>query len=107
MISRSAFRQLDHSFWMLVGALVGLIVTYLMPVALLFSGDARVTVLALVTYALMCAVYWPMIGFYKLPIWWCLLLPLAAIFYLAATVHSAVQYWRGKGGVWKGRVQDH
>jgi hopene-associated glycosyltransferase HpnB len=107
MISRSAFRQLEHSLWMLVAAVIGLIVTYLAPIALLFLGDARVAVLALVTYLIMCALYWPMIGFYKLPVGWCASLPLAASFYLGATVHSAVQYWRGKGGVWKGRVQDH
>jgi hopene-associated glycosyltransferase HpnB len=107
MISRSAFRQLDHSLWMLLAAVVGLTVTYLAPVGLLFSGDTRVTGIALVTYVIMCAVYWPMIRFYRLPVWWCALLPMAASFYLGATVHSAVQYWRGKGGVWKGRVQDH
>jgi hypothetical protein len=35
-----------------------------------------------------------------------LALPLAALFYLGATVHSAVKYWNGSGGDWKGRVQD-
>ena len=33
------------------------------------------------------------------------LLPLIALFYLAATVASAVQFWRGRGGYWKGRFQ--
>jgi len=33
-------------------------------------------------------------------------LPLAALFYLGATIHSAVKYWNGSGGEWKGRVQD-
>jgi hypothetical protein len=28
------------------------------------------------------------------------------LFYAAATVHSAVQYRLGRGGNWKGRVQD-
>jgi hypothetical protein len=32
------------------------------------------------------------------------LLPLVAMFYLGATVHSAVLHWRGKGGLWKGRL---
>jgi hopene-associated glycosyltransferase HpnB len=107
MISRSAFRQLDHSLSMLLGAVFGLTVTYLLPVALLFSGNAKVTGIALLTYLTMCSVYWPMTRFYRLPLWWCASLPLAASFYLGATIHSAVQYWRGKGGVWKGRVQDH
>jgi membrane protein DedA with SNARE-associated domain len=34
-----------------------------------------------------------------------MLLPLIALFYVAATVGSAVLYWRGRGGYWKGRVQ--
>ena len=29
-----------------------------------------------------------------------------AVFYLVATVESAVRYWSGRGGEWKGRVQD-
>ena len=33
-------------------------------------------------------------------------LPAIAAFYLGATIHSAVCYWRGTGGMWKGRVQD-
>jgi hypothetical protein len=28
-----------------------------------------------------------------------------AAFYLGATFHSAVAYWRGRGGMWKGRAQ--
>jgi hypothetical protein len=32
-------------------------------------------------------------------------LPLVALFYTAATIGSAVQFWRGRGGRWKGRYQ--
>ncbi len=41
MISRTAFNQLRHSGWLLLGALVGLTITYLLPVALLASGELR------------------------------------------------------------------
>jgi hypothetical protein len=34
-----------------------------------------------------------------------LLLPLIALFYVAATIASAVLFWRGRGGYWKGRFQ--
>jgi hypothetical protein len=37
---------------------------------------------------------------------WALALPLAAVFYVAATFHSAWKYWTGRGGEWKGRIQD-
>jgi hypothetical protein len=33
------------------------------------------------------------------------LLPVIALFYMAATFASAVQFWRGRGGAWKGRYQ--
>ncbi len=34
------------------------------------------------------------------------LFPLIALFYLSATVDSAIAYWTGRGGYWKGRIQD-
>ena len=33
------------------------------------------------------------------------LMPLIGAFYLAFTVASAIDYWRGRGGMWKGRAQ--
>ena len=35
-----------------------------------------------------------------------LALPAVAAFYMFATVHSAVKFWSGRGGEWKGRAQD-
>jgi len=37
---------------------------------------------------------------------WALGLPLTALFYMGATLQSALKYWSGRGGEWKGRVQD-
>jgi hypothetical protein len=54
----------------------------------------------------MCMAYAPMLRFYGLSAIRALSLPAVALFYAAATVHSAVQYRRGRGGRWKGRVQD-
>jgi len=102
MISRSAFRQLDHSVLMLLGSVMGLLVTYLVPPLLGVSGSHA----AIAAWALMTICYLPMVRFYGLNPLWSLCLPLTACFYLGATVHSAVSYWRGRGGVWKGRAQD-
>ena len=33
-------------------------------------------------------------------------LPAVAVFYAAATLHSALQYSLRRGGSWKGRIQD-
>jgi len=102
MISRSAFRQLDHSVVVLLGSVLGLLVTYVIPALLGVSGSYA----ALAAWALMMVCYLPMVRFYGLNPLWSFCLPLTACFYLGATVHSAVSYWRGRGGVWKGRAQD-
>jgi hypothetical protein len=54
----------------------------------------------------MIAGYAPTLRFYGVSLLWAPLLPLVALFYTGATVHSAVEYWAGRGGAWKGRVQD-
>ena len=40
------------------------------------------------------------------PLLWAPLLPLVALFYISATIDSAIAYWTGRGGFWKGRIQD-
>ncbi len=40
------------------------------------------------------------------PRWMAFSLPGVALFYAAATIESALRYWSGRGGEWKGRVQD-
>ncbi|HKU21064.1 MAG TPA: glycosyltransferase, partial [Terriglobales bacterium] len=106
MISRSAFNQLHHSVLLLVGAVVGLAVTYLIPPALLFSRHFAPVALGAMGWAAMTAAYLPMVRFYRLNPLWALTLPLAALFYMGATLHSAVKFWLGRGGEWKGRAQD-
>jgi hopene-associated glycosyltransferase HpnB len=103
MIARTAFNQLRHSVWLLIGALVGLTLMFLLPVTLLFSG---LWALGVAAYLLMIAAYLPMVRFYGINFLWALALPFAAAFYMYATLHSAIQYWSGRGGEWKGRAQD-
>jgi hypothetical protein len=50
--------------------------------------------------------YAPTVRLYRAPLWTAACLPLIALFYLVATAESAVRYWTGRGGLWKGRVQD-
>ena len=106
MISRTAFAQLRHSYLLLAATLLGLFLTYLLPAALLFSGDPPAVGLGLAALFLMSLCYLPMVRFYDLSPLWSLCLPLIAIFYSGAVIHSAVQFARGLGGKWKGRVQD-
>jgi len=106
MISRTAFAELRHSYLLLAATLLGLFITYLLPAALLLSGDPPRVFLGVAALLLMSLCYLPMVRFYGLSPLWSLCLPLIAIFYSGAVIHSAVQFARGLGGKWKGRVQD-
>jgi len=106
MISRTAFNQLHHSALLLAGTVAGLFVTYLLPPLMLCTGRPVPMLLGAAAWVLMAVSYRPMVRLYNCPFAWSFALPAVASFYLAATVHSAVQYWRGLGGNWKGRVQD-
>ena len=63
-------------------------------------------VIGYAAWALMSLCYAPMVRFYELNPLWVFTLPGAAAFYAGATVYSAWQYRRGRGGQWKGRAQD-
>jgi hopene-associated glycosyltransferase HpnB len=106
MVSRTAFNQLQHSTLLLVATSFGLLLIYVLPVALVFSGAPELALAGAAAWMLMGAAYWPMVRYYKQNPLWSLALPAIACFYLGATVHSAVKYWQGKGGEWKGRAQD-
>jgi len=106
MIARTAFNQLRHSVWMLLGTVVGMVLIYVLPLLLMISGSARLAMLGALAFALMCGAYLPMVRFYGLNPLWAMTLPASAVFYTFATFHSAVKYWRGRGGEWKGRAQD-
>ncbi len=104
MVARTAYAQLRYSPLVLAGTVLGLAVTYLAPVVLIFAGGAAAW-LAAAAWAAMTLAYLPMVRFYGLSPLRAPLLPAAASVYLAATVDSARRYWRGAGGEWKGRVE--
>lgn len=106
MISRTAFNELRHSALLLALTLLGLFLTYLLPPLLLLTGRPFAMVLGLGAWLLMSLSYLPMVRFYRVSKLWSVGLPFIAAFYAVATVRSALRYWRGRGGEWKGRVQD-
>jgi hopene-associated glycosyltransferase HpnB len=106
MVSRTAFNQLNHSSLLLLCTIAGMVVTYLAPPLLLLAGSRLSIFLGAAAWAAMTMTYSTMVRYYRLNPAWALTLPLAALFYLGATIHSAVKYWNGSGGDWKGRVQD-
>jgi hypothetical protein len=106
MVSRTAFSQLKHSSLLLLGTIAGMLITYLAPPLLLLTRS-RLTIFAgAAAWVAMTITYSTMVRYYRLNPAWALALPLAALFYLGATMHSALKYWTGSGGDWKGRAQD-
>jgi hopene-associated glycosyltransferase HpnB len=105
LIARTAFTQLRYSSALLLGTLVGMLLTYLAPVLLLFLHDATARVLGAAGWLLMTLSFAATVRFYRISILWSSTLPFAALFYTAATWISAVRYWTGRGGQWKGRAQ--
>jgi hopene-associated glycosyltransferase HpnB len=106
MIARCAFAQLHYSTGILVALIVGMTVTYLVPPAVVLLSHSMVAMLlGVVTWIAMAGAFLPMLKLYRCSPLLGLLLPAIAAFYMAATIGSAIQFWRGRGGAWKGRFQ--
>lgn len=117
MIARSAYTQLRRNPLLLLGTLIGLLLMYAVPPvvglaylpAALGSGDAWPAAACaggLGAWALMSISYLPTLRLYGLRPWRAPLLPAVMMLYGAMTFDSAVRYYRGNGGRWKGRVAD-
>jgi hopene-associated glycosyltransferase HpnB len=104
MIARSAYAQLHFSRVLLAGTTVAMALVWLIPplAALLCHGLTRV--LGLITWAMFAASYLPTLARFRRSFIWALFLPVIALFYMAATIGSAVNHHRGRGVVWKGRA---
>jgi hopene-associated glycosyltransferase HpnB len=105
LVARTAFTQLRYSPLLLLGTIAGMLLTYLVPVILTFSTHDFAWRLSLGAWVLMTLTYLPTVSFYLLSPFWSPLLPAAAGFYSYATLLSALRYWSGRGGQWKGRSQ--
>ena len=104
MIARTAYAQLGHSAAMLAGCVAGMGAVYLAPplLAILAHGPARV--LGALAWAMMAASFQPTLRRYGRSPLWGLALPAIGLFYLGATVASALRHSAGRGGGWKERV---
>jgi hopene-associated glycosyltransferase HpnB len=109
MVARSAYTQLRHSPLMLLLALAGMTVVFLVPPVLalagILGGAAAPALIGLAAWAMMSLSFAPTLRTYGLSLAWAPSLPAIALFYLGATVHSAVAHGLGRGGAWKGRFQ--
>ncbi len=105
MVSRSAYAQIGYSPLALLGTLAGMTLVYLLPVALVAAGGGWGQAMGAAAWGLMAMTMLPILGFYGVSPVFALLLPLTALCYTGFTLDSAVQHWRGRGGMWKGRAQ--
>ena len=105
MVSRSAYDQLNYSPLLLFGAITGMLLTYLLPPLFAIFGAGGAQAIGALTWGLMTFAFLPIVRFYRLSPLWAAALPVIAAFYMVFTFDSAVQHWRGRGGLWKGRVQ--
>jgi hopene-associated glycosyltransferase HpnB len=104
MVARSAYAQLDYSPLILAGTTVGMLFLYIVPLAGVVIGGMS-AILGTLAWAVMTVAFLPILRFYHRSPFWGLALPVIGMFYAAFTIDSAVQHWRGRGGMWKGRAQ--
>jgi hopene-associated glycosyltransferase HpnB len=105
MVARSAYAQLGYSPLNLLGTTLGMALTFLAAplLAILAHGPPQWT--GLVAWLLMAVAFQPTLRLYRLNPLWGPALPAIALAYAVWTIDSALQYARGRGGQWKGRVQ--
>ncbi len=111
MVARTAYTQLHHSPPLLAGTLAGLVLTFLAPpligLGVPLHGDGIAAIIGFAAWSLMALSAVPTYRLYRQPVWTAAFLPVAAVFYGAMTLDSALRHWRGTGGAWKGRVRPH
>lgn len=105
MITRSAYAQLGYSPCLLAATIVVMALAFWAPpvVAVIGFGSARFSAVA--AWSAMALALVPMLRFYRLSPLWGFAFPAIATLYMVFTIDSAVQHWRGRGGMWKGRAQ--
>ncbi len=104
MISRTAFTQLRYSAVLLALTLLGLTVVWLVPAAAMLFGQGWARACGAAAFAIAVISYVPTLTRYGRSPAWAMALPLIAVFYMAATLGSAVNHWRGRGARWKSRA---
>jgi len=105
MVVRSAYSQLRYSPLLLAGTVAGMILTYLAAPLLALFAHGTPQIIGLFVWLLMALSFQPTLRLYRLNPLWGFALPLIAFIYMVFTLDSAYQHGRGRGGVWKGRVQ--
>ena len=105
MVTRSAYAQLEYSIALLLGTNLAMTLVFVAPTLLAIFANGTAQLLGAVAWFLMAFSFQPMLRFYYLSPLWGAALPVIAAFYAGFTLESALDFWRGRGGMWKGRAQ--
>ena len=105
MVTRSAYAQLGYSPLQLLGTVVGMALTFLAGPLLAIFASGPAMLMGAAAWLMMAVAFQPTLRLYRLNPLWGLALPLIAFVYTVWTIESALQYARGVGGQWKGRIQ--
>jgi hopene-associated glycosyltransferase HpnB len=104
MIARTAYIQLRRSPLLLVGCIIAMSVIYCAPPLLTIFAQGMARIPGLLAWILMALAYQPTLRRYHRSPLWGLALPGIGLFYLCATIDSAIRHYSGRGGGWKNRV---
>ena len=104
MIARTAYVQLRCSPLLLALCLVGLAATFIVPPLAAIAGHGAARVLGVLAWGALAWSYLPTLRRFRLSAWWAPFLPAVAVFYMAATLGSALNHHFGRGVAWKGRA---
>jgi hopene-associated glycosyltransferase HpnB len=105
MVARSAYAQLGYSPLLLIGTLIGLLLVYAAPPILAIFATGLPERLGIFAWLAMTLTFAPILRYYRVNPLMAFALPLIALTYAGFTLDSAIQHWRGRGGMWKGRAQ--
>jgi hopene-associated glycosyltransferase HpnB len=106
MIARSAYVQLNRSPLLLLGTVLGMILIWLIPIGCALLATPPAQFIGAATFAASAASFLPTLRRFGLSPLWALALPFTALFYLAATIGSAIDHHAGRGVVWKNRAYE-
>jgi hopene-associated glycosyltransferase HpnB len=104
MIARTAYAQLGYSPLLLAVCVAGMGAVYCAPPLAAVFGRGKTRLLGALAWGTMAAAFQPTLRHYRRSPLWGLALPVIGLFYLGATMASALRHTAGRGGRWKERV---
>jgi hopene-associated glycosyltransferase HpnB len=104
MVARTAYVQLRLSPLLLAATVAAMALVWLVPVTATLAGHGAACFAGAAAFLLSLASFQPTLRRFRLSPLWALALPAIALFYLAATIGSAIDHHRGRGVVWKSRA---